>query len=164
MIIWGVMRLVDSGKYRPTAHSVVVLATLLMMLLHALLAFGQKAEYESYFEFRTVLMPKVQEENHWSLTKEQVYEKYGAKLQSDRIAESEIARRLKLLRTEHAVLDADFYSRYYLDSSSNFNHAPNNFLMEVVKGVRPGSALDYGMGTGPKLHLPRKPWMGCVEI
>jgi len=88
MIIWGVMRLVDSGKYRPTAHSVVVLATLLMMLLHALLAFGQKAEYESYFEFRTVLMPKVQEENHWSLTKEQVYEKYGAKLQSDRIAES----------------------------------------------------------------------------
>ena len=93
-------------------------------------------------------MPKVQEKNHWSLTNEQVYEKYAAKLKSDRIAESEIARRLRLLRTEQAVLDADFYSRYYLDSGSNFNHAPNNFLMEVVKGVRPGSALDYGMGQG----------------
>ncbi len=142
------MRLVDSGKYRSTAHSVVALVTLLMMFLHPLLAFGQKPEYEFYFEFRTVFMPKVQEENHWSLTNEQVYEKYAAKLKSDRIAESEIARRLKLLRTDHAVLDADFYSRYYLDSSSNFNHAPNDFLMEVVKGMRAGSALDYGMGQG----------------
>jgi len=121
---------------------------LLMMFLHALLAFGQKPEYEFYFEFRTVFMPKVQEENHWSLTNEQVYEKYVAKLKSDRIPESEIARRLRLLRTEHPALDADFYSRYYLDSSSNFNHAPNNFLMEVVKGMQPGRALDYGMGQG----------------
>jgi len=142
------MRLVDSGKNKSSAHSVLLLSTLLMMFFPALLAFGQKPEYEFYFEFRTVFMPKVQEENHWSLTNEQVYEKYAAKLKSDRIAESEIARRLGLLRTEHAVLEADFYSRYYLDSSSNFNHAPNDFLMEVVKGMRAGSALDYGMGQG----------------
>ena len=53
-----------------------------------------------------------------------------------------------MLRTEHAVLESDFYSRYYLDSNSNFNHAPNRFLMEMVKGRQPAVALDYGMGQG----------------
>ena len=39
-------------------------------------------------------------------------------------------------------------SRYYQDPNSNFNHEPNAFLMETVKGRRPGVALDYGMGQG----------------
>lgn len=64
------------------------------------------------------------------------------------ITESEIARRIKLLRTEHNTLEADYWTRYYLDPNSNFNHAPNSFLMEVVKGRQPGMALDYGMGQG----------------
>ncbi len=143
------MRLVDSGKYkRLTARGTVLLAALLMMFLHSVLAFGQKPEYEFYFEFRQKFAPTLQEDNHWSLTNEQIFEKYAAKLKSDGTAESEIARRLRLLRTEHAALEADFYSRYYLDSSSNFNHAPNDFLVEVVKGRQPGTALDYGMGQG----------------
>jgi SAM-dependent methyltransferase len=142
------MRLLDPDKYkRLTAHGAVA-AALLTMLLYSVLVFGQKPEYEFYFEFRTVFGEKVQEENHWSLTNEQVFEKYAAKLKGDGIAESEIARRLRLLRTEHAALEADFYSRYYLDSKSNFNHAPNRFLMDMVKGRQTGVALDYGMGQG----------------
>jgi SAM-dependent methyltransferase len=142
------MRLLDPDKYkRLTAHGAVA-AALLTMLLYSVLAFGQKPEYEFYFEFRTVFGEKVQEENHWSLTNEQVFEKYAAKLKGDGIAESEIARRLRLLRTEHAALEADFYSRYYLDSNSNFNHAPNRFLMDMVKGRQSGVALDYGIGQG----------------
>jgi SAM-dependent methyltransferase len=143
------MRLVEPDKYkRLTAHVTIVLVAMLTMLSYSILAFGQKPEYEFYFEFRTVFGEKVQEENHWSLTNEQVFEKYGAKLKNDGIAESEIARRLKLLRTEHSALEADFYSRYYLDSNSNFNHAPNRFLMTMVKDRQPGTALDYGMGQG----------------
>ena len=143
------MRLVDPDKYkRPTAHLTIVMVAMLTMLSYSIPAFSQKPEYEFYFEFRTVFGEKVQEENHWSLTNEQVFEKYVAKLRNDGIAESEIARRLKLLRTEHSALEADFYSRYYLDSNSNFNHAPNRFLMAMVKGRLPGAALDYGMGQG----------------
>jgi SAM-dependent methyltransferase len=142
------MRLLDPDNYkRLTAHGAVV-AALLTMLLYSVLALGQKPEYEFYFEFRTVFAEKVQEENHWSLTNEQVLDKYAAELKGDGIAESEIARRLRLLRTEHAALEADFYSRYYLDSNSNFNHAPNRFLMDMVKGRQTGVALDYGMGQG----------------
>ena len=102
------MLLVDPDKYkRLTVHGAVVLAALLTMLLYSALAFGQKPEYEFYFEFRTVFQEKLQEDNHWSLTNEQVLEEYAAKLKSDGIAESEIARRLRLLRTEHAALEAD---------------------------------------------------------
>jgi SAM-dependent methyltransferase len=124
------------------------MTTLLVMLSCPSIATSQKSEYEFYFEFRTVFQEKVQEENHRSLTREQVFEKYAAKLRSDGIAESEVARRLGLLRTEHAALEADFYSRFYLDDNSDFNHGPNHFLMEMVKGLQPGVALDYGMGQG----------------
>jgi 2-polyprenyl-3-methyl-5-hydroxy-6-metoxy-1,4-benzoquinol methylase len=143
------MWLADRDKYkRPNTRGAAVMAVLFVMLLCPVLAIGQKPEYEFYFEFRTVFSQKLQEENHWSLAKEQVFERYAAKLKSDGIGESEIARRLGLLRTEHAALEADFYSRLYLDDNSNFNHAPNRFLMEMVQGRQPGAALDYGMGQG----------------
>jgi SAM-dependent methyltransferase len=154
------MLLVASDNYRRLiAQVTVLLAALLTILSYSVLAFGQKAEYEFYFKFRTVFAEKLQEENHWSLTNEQVFEKYATKLKSDGIAESEIARRLKLLRTEHSALEADFYSRYYLDSNSNFNHAPNRFLMTMVKDRQPGTALDYGMGQGRNsIYLARLGW------
>src|SRR5437868_1877988 len=124
------------------------LATLLATLLCSMLAFAQKPEYEFYYKFRTEFQPKLQEANHWSLTNQQVFEAYAAQLRNDGITETEIARRIKLLRTDHTALDADYYSPYYLDANSNFNHEPNAFLMEVVKARRAGVALDYGMGQG----------------
>jgi protein-L-isoaspartate O-methyltransferase len=124
------------------------LAALLVTVLCSIVAFAQKPEYEFYYKFRTEFQPKLQEANHWSLSNEQVFEAYAAKLRNEGIAETEIARRIKLLRTDHAALEADYYSRYYLDPNSNFNHEPNAFLMEVVKSRQPGVALDYGMGEG----------------
>jgi len=120
----------------------------LALFLCPVLAICQRPEYEFYFEFRKDFSQTLQEENHFSLTQEQVFEKYAAKLKTEGIDESEIDRRLGLLRTRHAALEADFYSRLYLDDNSDFNHAPNHFLEDVVKGRQPGVALDYGMGQG----------------
>ena len=143
------MRPVDRDKYeRLTAGSAVVLTVLLTMFAYSALAFAQKPEYEFYYKFRKDFSEKLQEENHFSLTNEQVFEKYAAKLKSDGISDAEIARRLRLLRTEHAALEADFYSRLYLDGTGDFNRSPNGFLTEMVKGRQPGVALDYGMGEG----------------
>ncbi len=149
-VTWeALIRITDPDRCkRPTAYRAAVLGVLLTSLLSPVLALGQKPEYEFYFEFRKVFAEKVQELNHWSLTNEQILERYAAKLKGGGIDESEIARRLKLLRTERIALEADFYSRLYLDGNSNFNHAPNRFLIETVKGRRPGDALDYGMGQG----------------
>jgi SAM-dependent methyltransferase len=125
-----------------------MLTLLFSILCYSEHVFAQKDEYKFYYDYRTVFSEHVQEQNHWSLTNEQVFEKYADKLRSEAVAEPEIARRLKLLRTEHAALEADFYSRFYLDSNANFSHAPNRFLMDTVKGRQPGVALDNGMGQG----------------
>jgi SAM-dependent methyltransferase len=122
-------------------------AAVLATFFYSALAFGQKPEYEFYYKFCADFSPTLQEANLWSLTDEQIFEKYAAKLKADGVPGSEITRRIRLLRTEHN-LEADYWSRYYLDPDSNFNHAPNTFLMETVKGKQPGVALDYGMGQG----------------
>lgn len=138
-----------SKKERLIACGAIVrTAAVLAMFLYSAPAFSQKPEYEFYYQFRADFSPTLQEANHWSLTDEQIFEKYAAKLKEDGIAESEIGRRIRLLRTEHNTLEGDYWSRYYLDPDSNFNHAPNAFLMEMVKGRQPGVALDYGMGQG----------------
>lgn len=125
-------------------------------------AFGQKPEYEFYYKFRADFAPTLQEANHWSLTDEQIFEKYAARIKDDGVAESEIARRIRLLRTEHNTLEADYWSRCYLDSNSNFNHAPNAFLMEMVKCRQPGVALDYGMGQAQNaIYLASLGWDVC---
>jgi len=45
-------------------------------------------------------------------------------------------------------LEADYWNPFYLDGRSNFNRAPNSFLVQVLKGKTAGTALDYAMGEG----------------
>ncbi len=139
------MRMVrGQGKCRWKA-----LAVLLAAIFGLALAFAQKPEYDFYREFRNTFTPKLRAENpSLSLTDEEIVSKYAAKLKGEGVAETEIARRARLILTERNVLEADYWNRYYLDSNSNFNHAPNGFLVEMVKGRQPGTALDYGMGEG----------------
>ena len=122
------------------------------------LAFGQQPQYDFYKEFRNVFNPKMHAENP-SVTGDEVAEKYAAELRGEGIEEHEIARRIRLIRTERHVLESDYWNRYYADPQSNFNRAPNGFLMEVVKGRPPGVALDYGMGEGRNsIYLAKLGW------
>jgi hypothetical protein len=141
---------IDHDKYRTSlSRSKKVLALLLITLFYSVLAFGQKPEYDFYPEFRNTFTPRVRAENpSLSLTNEEVAGRYAAKLRADGVTESEITRRTKLILTERNLLEADYWNRYYLDSNSNFNRAPNGFLKQMVEGHRPGVVLDYGMGEG----------------
>lgn len=48
---------------------------------------------------------------------------------------------------------------YSGSSSVNFNHEPNAFLVEMVKSLKPGKALDVGMGQGRNaLFLAGQGW------
>ena len=58
-------------------------------------------------------------------------------------------------------LERDRWNRIYSgDAPLNFNSAPNTFLTEVVKGVRPGGrALDIGVGQGRNaIFLAKQGW------
>jgi len=141
---------IDHDKCKTSSsRSKKVLAVLLTTLFYSVLAFGQKSEYDFYPDFRNTFTPKVRAENpSLSLTNEEVAGRYAAKLRTEGVTETEITRRIKLILTERNLLEADYWNRYYLDSNSNFNRAPNDFLKQMVEGQRPGVALDYGMGEG----------------
>lgn len=122
------------------------------------IAFGQKPEYDFYEEYRGTFKPRQYAENP-SIANEEVIERYAAKLKSEGIENSEIRRRVRLLRDEPHVLESDHYNRFYTDPDSNFNRAPNAFLMEVAAGRTPGVALDYGMGEGRNsIYLAQLGW------
>jgi Methyltransferase domain len=144
------MRLIEHHKYKKwSVRRTEVLAALVTTFLYSVLAFGQKPEYDFYPEFRNSFTPKLRAENpSLSLTNEGIVERYAAELKSEGVTESEITRRTRLILTERNLLEADYWNRYYLDSNSNFNKAPNGFLKRMVEGERPGVALDYGMGEG----------------
>lgn len=143
------MRIVGRDKCkRQSSLKTAALHGLVVAVLFPALACAQKPEYEFYFDFGTVFSPKIQVENHWSLTIEDVLDRYASKLRSEMVPGREIAGRIGLIRTDRPALDADYYNRFYLGRNSNFNHAPNEFLMEVMRDREPGAALDYGMGQG----------------
>jgi tellurite resistance protein TehB len=46
------------------------------------------------------------------------------------------------------VPDPARWNKIFTDPKSNFNRKPNAFVVETVKPLRPGRALDVGMGQG----------------
>ncbi|MGE3737207.1 MAG: class I SAM-dependent methyltransferase [Blastocatellales bacterium] len=53
----------------------------------------------------------------------------------------------------------EFWNKIYAEEDSRVTDFPNRFLAEVVQGVKPGQALDIGMGQGRNtLFLARRGW------
>jgi SAM-dependent methyltransferase len=110
-------------------------------------ALGQKPEYDFYREFRNVFVPQLRSQEP-SISEDGIAERYAVKLRATGIGETEISRQLRLIRSDRALLESDYWNRFYLNDRSNFNRTPNEFLVQVVRGRAPGTALDYGMGEG----------------
>jgi len=90
--------------------------TLAATFLCSALVFGQKPEYEFYAGYRDLHVSTLDEKIH-PLPPGKVHEAYEAKLKKERVSEVEIQRRLRLLNTEQAKLEADrwepfFYQRH----------------------------------------------------
>ena len=123
------------------------------------MVFGQKPEYEFYSDYRTFMSSLWMADT--SITPEEILARYTSKLKREEVADEEIARRVRLLKTDRAKLESDRWDRYYKDSnnSKHFNQDPNEFLMAFVAGRRPGAVLDYSMGTGRNaLYLAKIGW------
>ncbi len=86
-------------------------------------------------------------------------EVYAGELRKAGVPDEEITRRLDLLRNHRTELEADRWNRFYGNKGSQYNREPNAFLSHVVRGKKPGVALDYAMGDGRNaLYLARLGW------
>jgi len=70
-----------------------------------------------------------------------LYKRYSGHLKQKGLSESEI-------KTVFLEIERDRWNRMFSNPAPSFNTAPNAFLTEVVKTLKPGRALDIGMGQG----------------
>ena len=97
-----------------------------VVLLGSTFLCGQKPEYDFYLEYRT-FMSGLWSKNP-SITPAEIHKAYSAKLKSDGVPDAEIARRIRLLVTEGARLEADRWDRFYVDANHNkeYNQNPSS--------------------------------------
>lgn len=81
--------------------------------------------------------------------------RYRAKLVEDGLSPGAADRAIRLIS---AYDETELYDSVYAKSPT-FSTAPSQLLVDAIRGVRPGRALDVGMGMGRNaLHLGRAGW------
>jgi SAM-dependent methyltransferase len=88
-----------------------------------------------------------------------VYRRYSENLRGQGKSDKEIAATIDLLRKLGDRAEIERWNRILTSPKPMFNTAPNSFLVEVIKGVKPGRALDIGMGQGRNtIYLAQQGW------
>ncbi len=92
-------------------------------------------------------------------TKPTGLELYRKKLQAEGDPAAEIERKLHLIDKDGEHWEIERWNRVLTSNSPRINWRPNGFLVEMVKGRKPGRALDVGMGQGRNaLWLAQQGW------
>lgn len=84
---------------------------------------------------------------------------YRTYLKEHGFTDLDIDSQIELLHQRTRELDAEHWNAYFAAEHPAFNTDPNGFLVEMVKGRRPGRALDVAMGQGRNsLWLAQQGW------
>jgi 16S rRNA G1207 methylase RsmC len=119
------------------------------------------AEQRTYERFR-----------HWVLTTippdQQVYAargdanlfaRYHEYLKAHGFSDAEADVQIKMIQTQGTRGEAERWNRILTAEKPSFNTKPNEFLMEMAKDRKPGTALDVGMGQGRNaIWLAQQGW------
>ncbi|HVN19291.1 MAG TPA: class I SAM-dependent methyltransferase [Dongiaceae bacterium] len=86
-------------------------------------------------------------------------EKYRTYLKERGFSDADISAQFEVLRQEGNRLEAVRWNRILTAEHPTFNAKPNQFLVEMVKGRKPGRALDIAMGQGRNsIWLAQQGW------
>ena len=88
---------------------------------------------------------------------------YSERLSKQGVAEPEIGHRLKLIQTALRTMPVEFtalhFDKIFGAAKAPFSQEPSHFLIRIAEGLKPGTALDVGMGQGRNaLYLAAKGW------
>ena len=114
----------------------------------------QLKAYETFREWFSKQPADVQK-----ATDDVVFQRYAAELRAHGMGDKEVAATIELLRKLGDRAEVEFWNRVLTSPKPMFNTAPNAFLAEMIKGVKPGRALDVGMGQGRNtIYLAQRGW------
>jgi len=88
-----------------------------------------------------------------------IYERYRAALRSQGKGDKEVDATIETLKKLGDRAEVELWNRVLTAPTPSFNTAPNAFLVEMTKGLKPGRALDVGMGQGRNtIYLAQQGW------
>jgi SAM-dependent methyltransferase len=107
--------------------------------------------YEKFRAWFNMLPPQGQPENP--------LDQYRKVLAADGISAAEIERHIRIINEQGQRLEIDRWNRILTTPAAAFNRKPNAFLVDVTRGLTPGTALDVGMGQGRNaVYLAQQGW------
>jgi SAM-dependent methyltransferase len=90
---------------------------------------------------------------------ETVYRAYAAALRANGMSEAGAAAAIASLKGIGDRAEIERWNRILTAPKPAFNTAPNAFLVSVIEGLKPGRALDVGMGQGRNaIYLAQLGW------
>jgi SAM-dependent methyltransferase len=92
-------------------------------------------------------------------TKAKGFELYRSELRTQGDSAAEIERKIRIIDKDGERWEIERWNRTLTSNSPRINWKPNGFLVEMVKDLKPGRALDVGMGQGRNaLWLAQQGW------
>ena len=122
---------------------------------------AQPSDAEVYSNYRQWVSGKATTASRTEATAQQpeVLAAYRKALMDQGVPAAEADRRVRVIRENARRLEIDMWNRMLTSPTPTFNVQPNALLVSSIKGVRPGTALDYGMGQGRNaIYLAQQGW------
>lgn len=97
------------------------------------------------------------------ITPQDVLKSYQERLTAQGVASAEWERRKEIVVKSVQAMPIEFtaihFNKIYAMEDAPFTRAPNQLLVRIAEGLKPGTALDVAMGQGRNaLYLARKGW------
>jgi SAM-dependent methyltransferase len=88
-----------------------------------------------------------------------VFQRYIATLRAQGQSQQDAESTVALLRKLGDRAEIERWNRILTSPTPAFNTAPNDFLVTITKGLKPGRSLDVGMGQGRNtIYLAQQGW------
>jgi len=144
------------------AFRVIPLAVLLVFLAAARAVPGQPpapptpAQLQAYEAFRAWVTTQ---SDLRQASDEVVFKRYAEELVRRGQTDAQAASTIATVRSLGDRAEIERWNRILTAENPQFNTAPNAFLVEMTKGLKPGRSLDVGMGQGRNtIYLAKQGW------
>ena len=110
--------------------------------------------YETFRSWITKQPAELQE-----ASEQVVYQRYADELKRQGRSERDVTSTIDTLKKLGDQAEVERWNKVLTSAKPLFNTAPNAFLVQMIKGLKPGRSLDVGMGQGRNtVYLAQQGW------